>query len=216
MSNEREARILAVMLHSLIASMSDPSRLTRGRTYAIQGAVEDLQVEPGELDAYVQGSRSAPYHVVVHVDPAERFDTRADLVPDRREVHCICSCPDSGDPCKHGVAVLVAFADLVLDDPAMLGLWRGQPPPGSAPRAVVGSRGGRSEPSAPAAPVAPEPAFDETAVAALADYLGHRRELALAPVSTVAPPNAPWGELWAEMLTDALEVLAEETIPPTP
>jgi uncharacterized Zn finger protein len=38
-------------------------RLTRGRTYARQGQVIDLEIGPGQVDAQVQGSRKAPYRV---------------------------------------------------------------------------------------------------------------------------------------------------------
>jgi uncharacterized Zn finger protein len=49
----------------------DPNRLPRGRSYARSGAVGDLDVEAGEVRAKVQGSRRAPYDVVVRV---RRFD----------------------------------------------------------------------------------------------------------------------------------------------
>ena len=88
-------------------------------------------------------------------------------------------------------------------------LLRGKPQRGSAPRAVVGSRMG-------GAPQAAEtPAFDETALASLRSFLGERRDYATATVTTIAPPTAAWGELWAEMLADALDVLATE-LPPLP
>lgn len=47
----------------------DPNRLPRGRTYARQGAVGELDVRPGEVLAPVQGSRRAPYQVRVRVRP---------------------------------------------------------------------------------------------------------------------------------------------------
>ncbi len=47
----------------------DPNRLPRGRTYARVGAVDDLDVDVGEVRAEVQGSRRTPYHVRVRVRP---------------------------------------------------------------------------------------------------------------------------------------------------
>ncbi len=47
----------------------DPNRLPRGRTYARVGAVDDLDVDVGEVRAEVQGSRRRPYHVRVRVRP---------------------------------------------------------------------------------------------------------------------------------------------------
>ncbi len=45
----------------------DPNRLPRGRTYAREGAVGELDVTPGEVAAPVQGSRRTPYQVRVRV-----------------------------------------------------------------------------------------------------------------------------------------------------
>ncbi len=45
----------------------DQNRLPRGRTYARTGAVDDLEVNAGEVIARVQGSRATPYKVTVRV-----------------------------------------------------------------------------------------------------------------------------------------------------
>ena len=45
----------------------DPNRLPRGRTYARRGSVGPLSVQPGEITAWVQGSRVTPYIVQVRV-----------------------------------------------------------------------------------------------------------------------------------------------------
>ena len=47
----------------------DPNRLPRGRTYARQGRVGDITIEPGAASALVQGSRVRPYAVTVAVRP---------------------------------------------------------------------------------------------------------------------------------------------------
>jgi uncharacterized Zn finger protein len=43
------------------------NRIGRGRSYVRHGAVLDLQIEPGEVTALVQGSRSAPYEITVKI-----------------------------------------------------------------------------------------------------------------------------------------------------
>jgi SWIM zinc finger len=209
-ADERESRLLATMINVLVAALSDPNRLSRGRTYARQGAVEDLDVRPGIVTGSVQGSRSQPYEVAVRVTAAESFDTMTALVPDRRDIRFSCSCPDWDDPCKHAVAVMITFAAFVADDPEALRLWRGKVPDGPTGRAVVGSRVGSMSPfEAPADPRASlDPAsLDPAAVAELRAYLGEATEYSTGEVSRLAPPNAAWGELWAEMLTDALDRL---------
>ncbi len=47
----------------------DPNRLPRGRTYARQERVGELEVVAGEVGARVKGSRSVPYRVRVRVRP---------------------------------------------------------------------------------------------------------------------------------------------------
>jgi len=155
----------------------------------------------------VQGSRAKPYEVTVRVDPADTFDSLRALVPEPEEVSFQCSCPDWDDPCKHGVAVMLAFAEVVVDDPEMLRLWRGKAPRGAGERAVIGSRTGLASVPKPAAdgPTTLDPA----AAAALGEFLGERVEYAVGQVSRLAAPNAAWGELWAEMLADALDKLAD-------
>lgn len=205
MAHDINGPLLRAMVGALVASVSDPSRLTRGRTYAKHGAVNELEALPGIVTGEVQGSDPTPYSVKIRVDPAERFDLPTALVPSRREVRFSCTCPDSYDPCKHSVAVMLTFAEALVDEPELLGVVRGVPPRGSGPRAVVGSRtaGGPLPP-------APEPRLDESAIAALREFLGTPQSLPAADVSAIALPTAPWGELWAEMLADALLVLTEE------
>lgn len=50
----------------------DPNRLPRGRTYAREGAVGEIEVAAGEVTASVQGSRRKPYEVRVRVRPFSR------------------------------------------------------------------------------------------------------------------------------------------------
>ncbi|HEX9936066.1 MAG TPA: SWIM zinc finger family protein [Longimicrobium sp.] len=52
-----------------LQAVTDPGRLTRGRSYARTGQVMGLKVEPGTVTAQVQGSRPAPYAVSVALAP---------------------------------------------------------------------------------------------------------------------------------------------------
>jgi uncharacterized Zn finger protein len=51
----------------VLASLTDPGRLGRGRSYARSGQVMDLRIAPGEVTAAVQGSRPLPYEVSIRV-----------------------------------------------------------------------------------------------------------------------------------------------------
>jgi uncharacterized Zn finger protein len=52
----------------LLESFADKGRLQRGRTYARQGQVLDLEVRPYEVTAKVQGSRAKAYKVTLGID----------------------------------------------------------------------------------------------------------------------------------------------------
>jgi len=50
------------------------NRIGRGRSYVRNGAVLDLQIRPGEVEALVQGRRSTPYTVTVTIKELSRKD----------------------------------------------------------------------------------------------------------------------------------------------
>ncbi len=47
----------------------DAARLGRGRSYARQGQVLNIDIEPGRVQARVQGSRATPYKIDIQVKP---------------------------------------------------------------------------------------------------------------------------------------------------
>lgn len=48
------------------------NRIGRGRSYVRHGAVIDLQIGSGKVDALVQGSRSKPYSVTIQIKPIDK------------------------------------------------------------------------------------------------------------------------------------------------
>lgn len=123
-----------MMLRALAAELSDLGRFRRAKEYARDGAVLDIEVEPGVVRVSVQGSRYDPYDVelaVAAVDAAELADTKdlvatAILIPERGDLRSRCSCPDD-DPtnfCKHALAGLLTLADEVTIEPGLLRTWR--------------------------------------------------------------------------------------------
>src|ERR1700704_420807 len=58
----------------LLESFADKGRLQRGRTYARQGQVLDLEVRPYEVTAKVQGSRTKAYKVTLGIDVINESD----------------------------------------------------------------------------------------------------------------------------------------------
>ena len=134
MSAAEPGALASAMLAASVAGRADPARFGRGRSYVRDGAVIDLSVAPGELTGSVLGSRSSPYQVSVRVPRLPDQDTDGDgtavgvlnhLVPQPRDLRSDCSCPDDADPCKHAVAVLLAFAQQVAIHPRLLATWRG-------------------------------------------------------------------------------------------
>ena len=124
-------------------------------------------------------------------------------MPERSEIGFDCTCPDWDDPCKHAVAVMITFSEEIALDPSLLVRWRGGQPNEPRVRAVVGSRASRAARLSPTTAAG----LDAETKAALAAFLGTATDLEIGPVSQLRPPTAAWGELWAEMLADALEVL---------
>lgn len=134
-------------LAELAAVLAEGARLSRGRQYQKRGQVTDLMVEPEAVTASVQGSRDDPYDVTIACKAAgqnERAAAEVDptaVVPKALDIAFTCHCPDWGDPCKHGVAVLLEFAREVDDDPSLLLRWRGiddlTPPPPAGTESLV-------------------------------------------------------------------------------
>ncbi len=117
------------MLRALTAELADPGRFTRAKAYARDGAVVDIEIEPGIVRAEVQGSRYDPYVTELHVPAADAGGGGlVDLVPDRTELAVACTCPDDPPPggmfCKHGLAALLVLADELTIEPDLLARWR--------------------------------------------------------------------------------------------
>ncbi len=135
-------------LSELAALLAEGARLSRGRSYQRKGAVNELTVEPGMVSTSVAGSDFSPYRVTIACKEAsenDRADIASDIaaaVPRPLDIGFSCRCPDWGDPCKHGVAALLAFASEVDDDPSLLLTWRGvddvTPPPPPGTESLVG------------------------------------------------------------------------------
>ncbi len=52
--------------------LMDTNRLNRGRSYARRGQVIEINVEPGQISARVQGSRRIPYKVSIQLQPLSK------------------------------------------------------------------------------------------------------------------------------------------------
>ncbi|WP_030378254.1 SWIM zinc finger family protein [Streptomyces sp. NRRL F-6676] len=142
-------------LTALEAGALDPARLTRGRAYAAQGNVDAITVTPGQVLAYVRGSRPRPYrtqvrlrtlsdadwdrfldaaverpgHIAALLDkemPHSLADCGVPLLPGPGDLEPLCSCPDRGHPCKHAAALCYQTARLLDEDPFVLLLLRGR------------------------------------------------------------------------------------------
>lgn len=123
--------LVAVMFSTLAAEMADPDRFRRGRNYVRDHAVGDVDIRDGLAVVDVQGSRSQPYVVTIRVRGVRRAAAAAAgagklnaIVPRPDDLTISCSCPDWGDPCKHGVAALLALGEACAADPSLLATFR--------------------------------------------------------------------------------------------
>jgi hypothetical protein len=126
-------RLAASLLSVTVAGLADPQRFRRGKSYLIEHAVTLLELSEGLLQATVVGGRPEPYHVTISVETIARPDDLgqvperahvARLIPRGEELLCTCTCPDWDDPCKHGVAALLALAAEFGPRPELLVTWR--------------------------------------------------------------------------------------------
>ena len=133
-------------------ALVDPNRLPRGRTYARQERVQDLELSPGQLRAQVWGNRDDPYTTSLSLRTLSdaEWDTLLtqvmdkasnvaallagevpreigdQVLPDRGDLGPECSCPDWAEPCKHVAALCYVAADLFDTDPFALLTLRGR------------------------------------------------------------------------------------------
>lgn len=201
---DREGRLISTMIDVMLAGLCDPPRFRRGRDYARQGAVIDIEVTPGRATAHVQGSRAKPYSVVIRATQQDATDRLATLVPSRDDVNFDCDCPDWDSPCKHGVAAMVFLSERIAYEPTLLATWRGADPDRAAPRAKVGSRASTAAVEAQA----PQHHLDANERAAIESFLGVAQPWEQPAVTQMALPPTTWDEPWSFMLNDALTVLS--------
>lgn len=153
MSDERIGALTSAAWSAAITVSADPSRFRRGREYLRENAVIGLEVHRGQLIGSVLGSRASAYEISIGVPvltgPAPA--SVAQLVPAGRDLRFQCSCPDWDEPCKHAVAVALAFGERLRFAPEELAELRGvgvgdlgQTPP-AAPASVPTGRSGRTE-----------------------------------------------------------------------
>ena len=163
-------RLAASLLSVTVAGLADPQRFRRGKLYLVDNAVTRLELSEGTLLATVVGGRPDPYHVTITVEPIARPDDLgqvpershvARLIPRGEELVCSCSCPDWDDPCKHGVAALLALAGELGPRPELLIMWRCGGEASGASRTKVGSRA-RTDRHLRLVPPAPPPSPFET------------------------------------------------------
>ena len=210
---DRPGALLATRLSILAAESADPERYRRGRAYAKQRAVIEIDVELGVVEGVVQGSRPEPYRVTLRTS---RGPGRSSPVPTRAELRARCTCPDDVPLCKHSVAVLLEFADDVGRQPGLLERWRGPQPEGAevdpepavapAPARVAPGRMGRRSP-VPVEPV-PDPLAGFFGVRELPGKAGEL-PVVWPPLESPARPPAfdELGRLTGAVLDDALAAL---------
>ena len=85
-----------------------------GTGYAVDARVRSIATCPDGLMLLgtIEGSGSETYQTIIEARPHPKG--RSHLWSGR------CSCP-VGEGCKHAVAVMIAFSELVADQPAVLG-----------------------------------------------------------------------------------------------
>jgi uncharacterized Zn finger protein len=85
-----------------LADRTDDGRLVRGHELLDNNQLEDVVIDERSARANVVGTAHYPYVVDMRYAALDRFDERGTRFD--------CTCPDWGDPCKHGVALALTLA----------------------------------------------------------------------------------------------------------
>jgi SWIM zinc finger len=85
-----------------LADRTDDGRLVRGHEILDNNQLEDIVIDERNARANVVGTAHYPYVVDMRYAALDRFDERGTRFD--------CTCPDWGDPCKHGVALALTLA----------------------------------------------------------------------------------------------------------
>ncbi len=126
-------KLAATLLGVAMAGMAEPGRFRRAKACVADRSVTRLELMPGILRATCRGSHPEPYQVIVSVpsvappataDPASWRSQMTRLVPDGDDILFSCTCPDEGDPCKHGIAAVLALAQEITGRPELILAWR--------------------------------------------------------------------------------------------
>ena len=88
---------------------------------------------PGASTAYVTGSRREPYRTTLRLTGGGPPTSASQLRFD-------CTCPDWGNPCKHGVALALALGEELDEDPGLATRFWGTAGSGAEHRAPVRAR----------------------------------------------------------------------------
>lgn len=124
---------------------TDAGRVKRGRDYAANAHVSELRVRPNSMDASVIGSQNEPFYAGFILPPRSDDELKQAMsamaaspgglrraeqgdFPDEvlnvflgsspEEFRFFCDCPDPVDVCKHAVAVAIAAARRIDQEPA--------------------------------------------------------------------------------------------------
>ncbi|MCS4534890.1 hypothetical protein [Corynebacterium sp. HS2168-gen11] len=130
----------------LILARAEPKRLTRGKTYALAGAVEDLVFRHSVITASVQGSQVYPFEVDIQFPMRTAADFEQlyqNILANQRGIEqlrvgnasaavleCIfaeapmdlrlrCSCPDHDACCKHVIATALSACTVLDNNPEL-------------------------------------------------------------------------------------------------
>lgn len=143
----RFVSIAGEQMAELVELCAESGRLSRGRALFRKGSVSDLYIIEGSVIGSVRGSRGDDYEATISAvlaPPGVRrevarasemgwsiddlIDEGIEVIPREIDLGFSCDCADWDEPCKHVVALFLAFADRVDLDEAELLHWRGIDP----------------------------------------------------------------------------------------
>ncbi|AWB82138.1 hypothetical protein C3B44_07005 [Corynebacterium yudongzhengii] len=148
---DRQVSPAAARVINAVVPHADQGRRTRGRDYARNGNVVEIQENKGAIHAQVAGSQLAPFNVTMWLPHRAHEDIEAavqelnripnglqraqrgqldgqildELFAQESELRFTCDCPDNHRVCKHIVAVADRVAARIDSDPGLIFRVRG-------------------------------------------------------------------------------------------
>ncbi len=106
-------------LANVAIDLGDPGRMAKARRLYRSNAVSTIDLAPRLANANVSDSDGVVYDVTIELAPS----AQAGEIPQSSDLEVSCTCEDTSDACRHGLAMVLGIAEGVEVDPQSIERW---------------------------------------------------------------------------------------------